>query len=345
VDKYVCKTKLKILQNEISGNEVTFQEFKSQNISLFIFCQGIGDKNNSYIVGKVVSKAIVFHFKKLKKKGIDIAAELKNAFIYAYTNLQLHGIGTKSKVKLSTSISVLLVINNNFYVAHLGDTAVFLKNKNGLHRLTTRHSVADDLLYEKKITLPEYLSHPLLYSINKTLNQLVFHEPVIMKGEFEINSDSFIMCSDYIASKLEENNLKVIINNSVSEEIINKINENIKKDSKNFELIGISVIFFKKIFKLKFANKKPSNLVSVIISLLLLIIIFIFVSISGSVGVVNMGTTNISKSEDMYNYEKPTVIRKGSQNTITAASKVDSLKSDSLNKIILAHNKRYIKND
>ena len=343
MDKYVCKTKLKILQKEFSGNEVTFQDFKSQNISLFVFCQGIGDKNNSYIAGKLVSKAIIFHFKKLGKKSVDVGVELKNAFIYAYTNLQLHGTRTKSEAKLSTSISVLLVINNNFYVAHLGDTAVYLKNKNGLHRLTLRHSVADDLLNDNKIAIHEYPSHPLLYSINKTLNQLVFHEPVIVKGEFEINSDSFIMCSDYIASKLEENNLKVIINNSVSEEIINKINENIKKDSNNFELIGISVIFFKKIFKLKFANKKPSNLVSVIISLLLLIIIFIFVSISGSVGVVNMGTTNISKSEDMYNYEKPTVIRKGSQNTITAASKVDSLKLDSLNKIILAHNKRFIK--
>ena len=56
-----------------------------------------------------------------------------------------------------------------------------------------------------------------------------------------------------------------------------------------------------------------------------------------------MGTTNISKSEDMYSYEKPTIIRKGSQNTITAASKVDSVKLDSLNKIIVAHNKRFIK--
>jgi hypothetical protein len=30
---------------------------------------GIGDKNISYIVGKVVSKAIVFHFKKWEKKA------------------------------------------------------------------------------------------------------------------------------------------------------------------------------------------------------------------------------------------------------------------------------------
>ena len=257
MDKYVSKTKLKILHNEVSGNEVTFQEFKTQNISLFIFCQGIGDKNNSYIVGKVVSKAIIFHFKKLEKKSIDVAAELKNAFIYAYTNLQLHCIGTKYEAKLSTSISVLLVINNNFYVAHLGDTAVFLKNKNGLYRLTTRHSVADDLLNENKITLHEYLSHPLLYSINKTLNQLVFHEPVIIKGEFEITSDSFIMCSDYIASKLEENNFKVIINNSVSEEIIDKITANIEKEINHFEMIGVAVICFKKTFNMKLAKKIP----------------------------------------------------------------------------------------
>jgi len=144
-------------------NEDNFGVFPDQG--LFFVTDGIGGMP----AGDVASLIIVEVLPDLIKQRIShpeqlsshqIIVHLKQALI-DLSNRLLHQSKNKAGYAgMGATLALVLVINNQCYIAHLGDSRVYLYSTNKLQQLTHDHSLVHHLLMANVISQEEALNHP-----------------------------------------------------------------------------------------------------------------------------------------------------------------------------------------
>jgi protein phosphatase len=69
---------------------------------------------------------------------------------------------------MGTTVEAVIVREDMVYIAHVGDSAVYLLNDNGMEKLTTYHTRAQQLLNMVEITSSEAAIHPQRHCHSRT---------------------------------------------------------------------------------------------------------------------------------------------------------------------------------
>ncbi len=160
--------------------------------------------------------------RKLSETPIAAAIEdqLTTAVQQANKAILRYGEQQSSARGLGSTVTAVLVDNNQAYIANVGDSRTYLLRDNQLTPLTKDHSLVAKLVESNQIAPEDVYTHPqrnLIYRSlgagHKTVEVDVFHE-ALQPG------DKLLLCSDGLWEMIHQQDLLSVLGESVSPQTI-----------------------------------------------------------------------------------------------------------------------------
>lgn len=130
---------------------------------------------------------------------------------------------------MGSTLEVLLIIKDNLYIAHVGDSRVYRIRNREITKLTTDHSYVQKLVNDGKITKEQSLHHPDKNMITKAIGTEVLVEPELLHEKL-LADDYILVCSDGLTNMLSDDEIKdIVLNTKEGENIAEELVDNANK--------------------------------------------------------------------------------------------------------------------
>lgn len=195
-----------------------------KKLRLFVVCDGMGGHAAGEVASSITVHQIrdaVYHSRDLIDRFVQDDAEvqeveilrlLEKAIQDACATVYNRAQAEPEKRGMGTTASVLLIAgeSNNLrgFIAHVGDSRIYLTRQNQCHQLTEDHSLMNELIRRGKIKEEEFDTSPYKKFKNAVTRAVgVYASVEVDTFDFDIlPGDSFLLCSDgmYVYFKEEE---------------------------------------------------------------------------------------------------------------------------------------------
>lgn len=215
--------------------------------SIFVSTQQVGKLDNLFIVadgmgghkaGDVASRVAIEKFVKYvcTTHMTDPANILDSGIISINKDIYDMALSNKDYDGMGTTFVVTTLAGNHVYIANVGDSRLYLVNKE-IQQITRDHSLVEDMVRMGMIEKEEARTHYKKNVITKALG--VADDKTSTPDIFEIEiekGDKLLLCSDGLTNMVEDYDIKKIINKSEGIEdairsLIEQANENGGKDN------------------------------------------------------------------------------------------------------------------
>lgn len=191
-------------------NQDAFDRFddSSRDEILLVVADGMGGHQG----GEVASAMAVGTLGEMCHEGdaaaparLSAAIERANAEIFdrAQSSRRLKGMGT-------TVVALLLSAEGPAFVAHVGDSRLYLLRDGSLEALTDDHSLAGQLLQNGDITEEEARSHPRRSVLTRAVGSGKRVQPEVSPLEVG-GADTYLLCSDGIYEMLPDDEIGALL--------------------------------------------------------------------------------------------------------------------------------------
>jgi protein phosphatase len=109
----------------------------------------------------------------------------------------------------STLVAVVLDADRAC-IAHVGDSRAYLINAQGIHRLTTDHSLVERLIATEQITREEARHHPQRNVIYRTIGDKAQLEVDVSTRKLAIG-DYILLCSDGLSGMVKDDAIQACV--------------------------------------------------------------------------------------------------------------------------------------
>ena len=193
-------------------NEDSCGTIETPNGILCVVCDGMGGHVGGAEASRIAVDCIMQHLS--KEVYTDIKKALSDALDFA--NLQIFGTASENSCLrgMGTTACVLLVQDNQVWLAHVGDSRIYLyvAKENRLHRLTKDHSYVQGLIDQGIIYEEEAENHP---DRNRILRALGIKEDmqadVAERPVLPAKGDIFLICSDGLSGMVSDSHMQAIL--------------------------------------------------------------------------------------------------------------------------------------
>jgi protein phosphatase len=204
-------------ENQDFGTYTTESEETSSHPGgrLLIVADGMGGHRGGATASRLAGETIKMQY--LDSETRDIPTALRDSlaranariFFEAQSNPELRGMGTTS--------SVLAVRDHVGWLAHVGDSRIYLVRNGAITQLTEDHSLVATMVREGLLTSQEAETHPRRNVLQRSMG--VSEEVEIdVRGPFELQEgDTFILCSDGLHGVVKEPELQEIASRTIEE--------------------------------------------------------------------------------------------------------------------------------
>ena len=170
------------------------------------FC-AVADGMGGHNAGEVASALAVKAFSErmrdagaISAQSLREAVEVANDAVYeaALENAGMNGMGT--------TFSALAVDSGVAYLAHVGDSRVYLIRSGVIMQVTTDHTLVEEMVRKGMLTPREARVHPRRNIITRALGT----EPWVEVDSIQMNTrpgDAFFLCSDGMTNYVEERDI------------------------------------------------------------------------------------------------------------------------------------------
>ena len=204
----------------------------SDGVTWALVCDGMGGANGGNIASESAAKTIAdklnFGYHQAMndnsiKHLIVSAIEAANATVFSKSRNDdsLKGMGT--------TVVLAIIKNDALYIAHVGDSRIYIVTNESITQLTNDHSVVQLMIVRGELSAEEAKDHPQKNVITRALGV----EPqVIVDTDFlEIKKDNtLLLCTDGLSNFVsDETILEVVKNNEISnvcETLVDLANQN-----------------------------------------------------------------------------------------------------------------------
>lgn len=216
---------------------------------LFILCDGMGGHKSGDVASRTAADSIETYVRMQSALDYDAAkAErvLKGAVSYANNIVYTRALNMEELAGMGTTVDICMVDFDMLYIAHVGDSRVYLLREGILEQVTTDHSLVEEMVQNGLITEREAQSHPNKNVITRAVGTNKTVQCDFIARELH-QDDILLMCSDGLSNMLTETEIKNILISSdkpqdIADELIEKANANGGKDN-------ITAIVVKKLLK------------------------------------------------------------------------------------------------
>jgi serine/threonine protein phosphatase PrpC len=188
-----------------------------KKLSLFVVADGMG----GHASGEVASQMAVHEFRNAVDAGRDVIErfgkgdktaqqELLNVLEHAVQSacqaIYLKGQAEPEKRGMGTTTSALLIAGDRGFIAHVGDSRIYLLRAGQVIQLTEDHSLVNELIRRGRVTKEGFDTSPYKAYKNAVTRAVGVYETV--QGDtfdFEIlPGDQFLLCSDGLHAYLND---------------------------------------------------------------------------------------------------------------------------------------------
>lgn len=175
---------------------------------LLIVADGMGGHRGGATASRLAAETVKAQY--LGSDTRDIPTALReslsraNARIYseAQSNPDLRGMGTTT--------SVLAIKDGSGWLAHVGDSRIYMVRNGEIRQLTDDHSLVATMVREGLLTTAEAETHPRRNVLQRSMGVAEDVE-IDVRGPIELqHGDVFILCSDGLHGVVKEDELKEI---------------------------------------------------------------------------------------------------------------------------------------
>jgi PPM family protein phosphatase len=135
---------------------------------------------------------------------LHLAVQNANTRVY---DAQVHQIEYRG---MGSTLTLLLIRENRFYLAHVGDSRLYLLREGNLAQLTRDHSIVWQLFEDHLITKEDLSQHPRKNLITRSIGTHPQVEVDIQTDEIH-EGDVFLICSDGLTDVLSDQEIQTLL--------------------------------------------------------------------------------------------------------------------------------------
>jgi protein phosphatase len=191
-----------------AANEDFFLNEKiSDNEYLFVVADGMGGHQAGDIASKLASESFLDHYRALRKKGVAVSSAIDQSVRRANLVVFRKAAADVEKRGMGTTFSAVIIAGMKAFIAHVGDSRVYLVRNSRIKRLTTDHSFVEKLVEEGRISPDEARDHPQKNVLYMSLGARESFTPEIVNDIILEDGDALLMCSDGLSNMVDDGTL------------------------------------------------------------------------------------------------------------------------------------------
>ena len=223
-------------------NQDSFLTLNESNIPLFVIADGMGGHKG----GEVASSDAVRIIKEVFIENKETLVNKKNIIKVIEDSIQIankaiyeESLESSECSGMGTTISLCYIYKNHLLIGHVGDSRIYLIEKDEIIQLTEDHSLVNELVKKGEITKEEARNHPKKNMITRAVGTSSDIEIDIMEIKYKKNN-KLLLCTDGLFNMVPE---KDIIEQINKESSIEKAGKQLINEAKlNGGLDNISLI-------------------------------------------------------------------------------------------------------
>jgi PPM family protein phosphatase len=272
-----------------SANEDSFLSEKvSVNEFLFVVADGMGGHQAGDVASKLASESFSDIYRNIRKKNtpilesMELAVRKANAVVFekAASDIKKRGMGT--------TFSAMIVADMKAFIAHVGDSRIYLIRKGKIKKLTTDHSFVEKLVEEGRISPEEARDHPQKNVLYMSLGARENLAPEMQGPLILEDGDALVMCSDGLSNMVTDDDLMKTVMDYYPEDAANALvklaNNNGGADNITLQIVRVgSLEMLEKTKPIRVARSRKKLFGAIALAILLAILSalwYIFKSIS-----------------------------------------------------------------
>lgn len=183
------------------------------DFGLFVLGDGMGghhdgEKASAIAVRTVANKVLETIYLPMLEDTKDAQNPLQEALIASIeaANTHVHSAIPDG----GTTLTTVILINNLAYIAHVGDSRLYLLSKGGIEQLTRDHSLVQRLIELDQLTPEEATDHPQKHVLYRALGQNETVEVDTLTRRLPAHS-RLLLCSDGLWGLVEQSDILDIV--------------------------------------------------------------------------------------------------------------------------------------
>ena len=193
----------------------------SQPIGLFVVADGMGGHATGDLASSLTIQTIV-------QKSCPQIAQLQNLSSEEYTvwikgtiqeaNQAVYEARQKEGTDMGSTLVCALIQGSQAFLAHVGDSRIYLIREGSIQQLTNDHSLVQQLVAMGQIKPDEARTHPQRNVILRSLGERPEVEVDIFLQDL-LPGDRLLLCSDGLSGMLDDQKMQIIIQESQSPQV------------------------------------------------------------------------------------------------------------------------------
>jgi serine/threonine protein phosphatase PrpC len=197
------------------------QQGLSLPVGLFAVADGMGghvrgELASSLSIQTILEKAstelTVFHNYSKEKYVSWLIETIQAANMAVYTARQ------QADTDMGSTLVCALLVGNTAYLAHLGDSRVYLLREKSIQQLSIDHSLVQQMVANGEISNDEARTHPQRNVILRCLGEKP-HTEVEIYSQDLLPGDKLLLCSDGLTGMVEDKKIQVVTQEAISPQL------------------------------------------------------------------------------------------------------------------------------
>ena len=177
-------------------NQDYYGTYQGEYGSLYIVCDGMGGHAGGDKASRIAVEEIRSYFESNQNRDISsISAMMRNSIDNAHKAIMKYANDHPDMKGMGTTLVMLLIKENQYWFASVGDSRIYLKRNEEIRQLTKDHSVVQGMVDAGIITPEQAQDHPDRNVITKALGAHSF-EPDVVGPKPVYSNDVFLLCTD-----------------------------------------------------------------------------------------------------------------------------------------------------
>lgn len=197
-------------ENQDFGTYTTPDEESSSHPGgrLLIVADGMGGHRGGATASRLAAETVKSQY--LDSETTDIPTALRDSLSRANARIYSEAQSTPELRGMGTTTSVLAVREDQGWLAHVGDSRIYLIRDGEIQQLTDDHSLVATMVREGLLTAQEAETHPRRNVLQRSMGVQEDVE-IDIKGPIELREgDTFILCSDGLHGVVKEDEIQEI---------------------------------------------------------------------------------------------------------------------------------------
>ena len=173
---------------------------------LAVVADGMGGHAAGEVASRIAVETIRRLYYQLPGSPVDV---LKRCMETANDAILAHSRVETSCVGMGTTCSVLAIRGNTAFVAHIGDSRVYMLRDGELIQISRDHSLVAEMVRDGTMTVEEAAHSPQRHVILRALGTQEVAQPAFTKKGISIEpGDVFVLCSDGLTDLVDDETIR-----------------------------------------------------------------------------------------------------------------------------------------